>query len=81
MNKKLSIEEVISEIEDKWMDIDGVEGVGQGKEDDKDCILVLVSLKTPEIERTVPQKYKSFPVKIVESGVISAQKIKTEIDE
>jgi len=28
---RLSIEEVISEVRDQWMDIDGVEGIGQGK--------------------------------------------------
>jgi len=73
---RLSIEEVISEIKDQWMGIDGVEGVGQGKINDKDCIMVFVSAKTPEIEKTIPLKFKGFTVKIVESGIIDAQKTK-----
>ena len=26
-----------------WMDFEGVEGIGQGQKDDKDCIIVFVS--------------------------------------
>lgn len=69
----LRIEEVISEIRDQWMDIDGVEGIGQGKTDDKDCILVFVSVKTPEIRKTIPLEFKGFTVRVIESGVISTE--------
>jgi len=64
---ELSIEEVISEVS-------GVEGIGQGKVDDKDCILVLISVKTPEIEKVIPPEFKGFTVKVIESGVICAEK-------
>jgi len=72
----LSIEEVISEIQDQWMDIDGVEGIGQGKTNDKDCIVVFVSLKTSEIEKSIPSKIKEFAVKIIESGALYAEEQK-----
>jgi hypothetical protein len=71
---ELSIEEVVSEIRDQWMDINGVEGIGQGKVDDKDCILVFVSTKTQDIEKTIPSKFQNFPVKVMESGVIHIEK-------
>ncbi len=71
---ELSIEEVISEISDQWMEINGVEGIGQGKVNDKDCILVFVRAKTPEIEKAIPGEFKGFTVQVRESGVIHAQK-------
>jgi hypothetical protein len=57
-----------------WMDIEGVEGVGQGKIKDQDCIIVFVSLRTPEIEAKIPSKCNGIPVDIQESGVIDALK-------
>lgn len=64
----LNIEEVISEISDEWMTIDGVRGVGQGKTDEKDSISVYVIKKTPEIEKALPSEYKGFAVEIIEIG-------------
>lgn len=55
------------------MDINGVEAVGQGKIDDRDCIVVYVSAKSPEIERDIPSEYEQVPVDIREGGVFSAQ--------
>jgi hypothetical protein len=70
----LSIEEIISEIRDQWMNIDGVEGVSQSKIDDKDCILVLVREKTPEIEKSIPAEFKGFTVRVMDiGGYIRAQ--------
>ncbi len=71
---RLSIEEVVSEISHQWMEISGVEGIGQGKVDDKDCILVFVRAKTPEIEKAIPPEFKGFAVQVRESGVIRANK-------
>ncbi len=68
-----NIEEVISDITDLWMALDGVTGVAQGKINDKDCIEVFVSVKTRDIEETVPSEFKGFPVRIREVGDISIQ--------
>lgn len=75
---RLSIEEAVSEISDQWMEINGVEGIGQGKVDDKDCILVFVRAKTPEIEKAIPPEFKGFTVQVRETGVIRASKPQRE---
>lgn len=75
---ELSIEEVISEISDQWMEINGVEGIGQGKVDDKDCILVFVRAKTPEIKKAIPPEFEGFNVQVRETGVIHAEKPQPE---
>jgi hypothetical protein len=67
------IEEVISEITDQWMAIEGVNGIAEGKDDDKECVLVFVSEKTQKIKETIPLKLKGFPVKVMEIGNIDAQ--------
>jgi len=70
----LSVEEVISEIKDRWMEIDGVNGVMPGE----DCILVHVKMKTPEIQKIIPSEFKGFPVKFIEGGEIEIQEISPE---
>ena len=72
------IEEAISEITDHWIAIDGVNGIGQGKIGDNDCIEVLVSTKTREIEETIPSEFKGFPVRLREVGHISIQEQQQE---
>jgi len=54
-----------------WMDIEGVESVGQGKIKEQDCIVVFVYLKTPEIEKKISSECSGVPVDIRESGTIS----------
>lgn len=73
---KLSIEKVIQEITDSWMNINGVNGIGQGKIDEEDCILVTVDVKTPEIEKNIPAEYKGFVVKLLVTGPIIAEESK-----
>ena len=67
------IEEVISDITDLWMGLDGVIGVGQGKMRDKDCIEVFVTAKTKDIAETIPSEFKGFPVRVREVGDIGIQ--------
>lgn len=68
-----NINETIAEIQDQWMNINGVVGIGQGLLDSKDSILVFVSTITPEIINNIPLSYKGFPVRIMEVGVIYSQ--------
>lgn len=68
-----NIEEVLPEITDRWMALDGVSGVAQGKIGNKDCIEVLVSAKTQQIRENIPQEFKGFPVRVREVGDIAAQ--------
>jgi hypothetical protein len=68
-----NIEKVISEITDQWMAIEGVNGIAEGKDEDKECVLVFVSKKTQKINETIPLTLKGFPVKVMEIGDIDAQ--------
>ncbi len=52
----------------QWMDYEGVEGVGQGLKDDKDCIIVFVSRPPSEFSAKIPKSLEGFPVVIQESG-------------
>lgn len=65
-----SINDIILEIQDQWMNIDGVIGIGDGIIAGKDCILVFVSVITPDIRKNIPSVYKGFTVNIVYSGAI-----------
>ena len=57
----------------RWMEFEGVEGVGEGKRHSKDCILVLVSVDPAELSGIIPHTFKGFPVIIEDVGIISAQ--------
>jgi len=69
-----SIEKVKEEITDIWMEINGVNGVALSEIDGKDCILVTVDAKTPDIEKKIPSEYNGFAVKVLVTGSIIAQK-------
>jgi hypothetical protein len=56
-----------------WMKYDGIEGVGQGEKDAKECIVVFVSRPPSEFASKIPKEFKGFPVVIQESGQIDIQ--------
>ena len=66
---------IIEAIDDAatWMNIPGVEGVGQGLKDGTECLVVFVSHKSPEISHAIPATFKGFPVILETSGIILAQ--------
>lgn len=68
----LEIQEVINEAVE-WIEFDGVEGVGQGEKDGKDCIIVFTSYPPSELSGKIPETFKGFPVVIEESGTIFTQ--------
>ena len=68
----LKLQEAINEASE-WMEFDGVEGVGQGEKDGKDCIIVLASCPPSELSGIIPITFKGFSVVIEESGIISTQ--------
>jgi len=68
----VSIQEILQEI-GHWMDIKGVEGIGEGMVNNKDCIMVFISAENEEIRKAIPSEYKGYPVKIEVSGIISAE--------
>lgn len=59
---------ILEEAQQEWMDLEGVQAVGEGQKKGKPCIDVYVSETSDEIERIIPSVYKSVPVNIRESG-------------
>ena len=57
----------------RWMQYDGVEGVGQGQKEGRTCITVFVSCPLSELADKIPDTFQGFPVVFDESGVLSAQ--------
>lgn len=67
-----TILEALDEASD-WMAYDGIEGVGQGKKDDQDCIVVFTSCPPSELTTPIPEELKGYPVVLQESGQIDIQ--------
>ena len=69
-NKK--IDTIMKEVQD-WMKIPGVEGVGQGLQNNKHCIIVFISRDPSELKEKIPVTYKGYPVKMEVSGNLEIQ--------
>lgn len=68
----LKLREAINEASE-WIEFDGVEVVGQGEKDGKDCIIVLSSCPPSKLSDIIPITFRGFPVVIEESGTIFTQ--------
>jgi hypothetical protein len=67
-----TIEQAVEEA-GAWADLDGVVLVGQGRKDDRDCILVLISVEPEEMSERIPETFRGFPVVIEFSDEVNAQ--------
>jgi len=56
-----------------WLDIDGVEGVGQGSKDGAVCIVVGCSCSPAELEEQIPASFMGYAVVFENWGIVSAQ--------
>ena len=55
------------------LEVEGIEGVGQGETADGDpCVVVMVSVRTAEVDRHIPASIEGFPVEIMETGTFTA---------
>ena len=72
MSKTTNIHKVIKEAE-SWMGLPGVEGVAEGKKNNKPCIVVLISTESAELKNKIPATFKGYPVTFQESGIIGIQ--------
>ena len=70
MNKISNL--VIDEVS-KWTSHKGVEGVAEGEEGGKPCIIVLVSDDPSKLSMTLPSTFKGYPVIIKRTGEIKEQ--------
>lgn len=65
---KTTFQDILKEAQEKWMNIEGVVGVGQGKKDNEDCIDVYIANNSDEIKNKIPKEYKDVPVVFRKSG-------------
>ena len=71
------IAEVIAEQTSSLMNLPGVIGIGQGESEGKECILVMVThtspeIETPKIEAAIPRTLGGYPVVVQDVGIIQA---------
>ncbi|RMD96248.1 MAG: hypothetical protein D6814_11720 [Calditrichaeota bacterium] len=66
------LEKIIRELSD-WLDIEGVEGLGQGEREAKPCIVVLVSRPRETFSGLLPEKYRGYDVVLEETGPIEIE--------
>ena len=66
------IQKVIDEAS-AWLDIDGVDGVGEGSKDGKVCVVVGCSCPPDNLKGKIPESFMGYPVVIESWGIISAQ--------
>ena len=66
------IQEALDEA-NAWMNYDGVEGIGQGEKNGKECIVVFVSRASSELAHLIPETLKGLPIVFEESGEIDIQ--------
>ena len=67
----LTIEEVIDQVS-KWLELPGIEMVGEGEADGEPIILVYVSVDPAALKDILPKTYEGFPVVVEWSGPIWA---------
>lgn len=72
MPDQRDINEVLRDHDDELMAIPGVVGVYVGLLEDgqTQCLRVMVSEKSPELESRIPKSLEGYPVEIVETGAI-----------
>lgn len=69
-----TIESAVQKATTEFMKLDGVVGVGQGKnEQDRDCILLFTAQDLASLARKIPPTYKGYNVVIKPLGDIKAQ--------
>jgi hypothetical protein len=67
-----TIQQVQEKNTDEWMDIPGVQGTAIGMSDGEPCILILSSVKAPQLQGKIPSKVQGYPVIIKETGTFRA---------
>ncbi len=68
----MKIEDALKEV-NHWIEIEGVEAVGQGSADGNDCIIIVLSNPQKELKQDIPNEYKGFKIVFVESDKIIGQ--------
>ena len=72
MSGEKTIEQVLAEHTDRWMEIPGVEGTAIGLHNNKPCILILTSVDSDQLRPQVPHVVQGFPVMLEATGEVQA---------
>ena len=68
------IEAAVTAASTEFMKINGVQGVGQGKnKKDEDCIVVFTSADSASLAKRIPDAYQGFGVVVQNIGEVEAQ--------
>ena len=57
---------------EKWMTVESVQGIAQGKNKGKDCIVVIISRPKEEMHGKIPDSVMGYEVVLEFSGPIQA---------
>ncbi|MCG8605100.1 hypothetical protein MJD09_08900 [bacterium] len=68
-----TIQDAVDKASERWIDVEGVEAVGQGDLDGKECIDIYLSVSLGDLSIVIPATFDGFPVVVKESGRIVAQ--------
>lgn len=67
-----NIKLILKEVE-HWMTLPGVEGIGEGSDKGKTCIIVFISEEPATLKGKIPSVYKNYPVLLQETGKFQIQ--------
>lgn len=70
---KMTIKEVLAKHTDKWMEIPGVIGTGEGMSEAKPCITIFMASNVETIKKKIPKKVEGYKVVFEETGEIEAR--------
>lgn len=66
------MQDIIDEL-NTWLNIDGVEGIGIGERDERQCIIVSVSIPKESIQYDFPDFFKELKVIFEDTTEFTAQ--------
>jgi hypothetical protein len=69
----MSISEVLDKYTEKWLKIPGVVGTGEGKAENKPCIMVFTNGNAKQIKKKIPKTVEGYKVVFEETGVIKSR--------
>lgn len=67
-----TIQQVLEEHTQRWMDIPGVVGAAIGELNGRSCIKVFVAEKTEQLQAEIPSRLEGHPVVLEETGEFRA---------
>ena len=69
-HRKMTIDQVLTKYNDKWLAIPGVIGTGEGKSDNKPCIMIFVSDHLHSVQKRIPDIVEGYKVVFHQTGEI-----------